>query len=736
MAIPLSNEMKEVRAPQTANIKPIDESQMLRSMSETAMQMNRNMQEGIRGGFQLADKIRLQNDAFKRNEAEREYNERTAQLNEELAEKQGEERIKFQPKYEAEMKLASDKYEAAINKVNDFEIREGSKRSINAWNVRNASNYQYENYQNGTELQGQRMAQALITDNQKRVLAVSPADTAQSLFAYAQDPNLGFAHGEQLIRDFYGTRMGMPSEVVDQYVQDYKSKGYIAMANRLVQVTREHTGNAAYTPAIDFLNAGIKAGLVAPEDGIGAKRQFEKERLAINVIHNPGWFIKDGKFNPAGRNKYAPDMTQYEYEYFLKQALGSYKPGQSGAGAVVTQAFRTEYDRWMKDWLADHGIFDDDSIEEYIKQKAAVSGKVLSKEEALKELQANVPDDKKSPTELMNLSEMLSKMQSQWVLVDNQRGFAVGKTEDIEGGENVVGAEKAQKMTLQEMQEEFAKDPNRYTLFQPLADYQPLALDRANTENNFRIMWAALKNTPVFRDPGKSVKRKDDEGYYRTNNQERGMAILAHMDDTIPMTSSQALQIMNNFTKLLPQEIKSGSTRYENGEEQEEWLGGLDPYGFVSDDDQTSRDDITMKLLQSMQGVMTNQQIQKAKQALDSRPFTQYIWTPTRDMENAAYAAQVPNSWINSFGPMMGANTATYATNQARVAALQKGYEGYQTEHKKLYNKTYQAQNAQKRWAQKQVEQNKLNGGYSTEQIRAAAAQLDVDKKQANRRRK
>lgn len=321
MAIPLSNEMREVRAPRTAELRPVDNQQFLQNMGNMALGMNRQMQEQFRGGLKLGQEILDQRDAFKRNEAERIYNERTTELNTELAQKEGEERVKFQPKYEAEMKRASDTYEAAINKVHNFEIREGSKRSINAWNNRNASNYQYENYKNETNLQEKAMGQALITDNNKRINAVSVADTAESLFQYANDPDLGFAHGEQLIRDFYKNRMGLPDEVVDQYVKDYKSKGYLAMANRLVQVTKETTGNAAYTPALNFLNMGINNGDLDPTEGIKMKRELETERLNLNVAHHPEWFVgKDGKFNPHERNRYAPDLTQYEYERIIKNA--------------------------------------------------------------------------------------------------------------------------------------------------------------------------------------------------------------------------------------------------------------------------------------------------------------------------------------------------------------------------------------------------------------------------------
>ena len=369
MAIPLSNEMKEVRAPRTAEIMPMDNQRLIEGMGQMALGMNRQMQDTARGAFKAGQQGRDQQDAFKRNEAERIYNERTTELNTQLAQKEGEERVKFQPKYEAEMKLASDTYEAAINKVHNFEIREGSKRSINAWNNRNASNYQYENYKNETNLQEKAMGQALITDNNKRINAVSVADTAESLFRYANDPDLGFSHGEQLIRDFYKNRMGLPDEVIDQYVKDYKSKGYLAMANRLVQVTKETTGNAAYTPALNFLNMGIKNGDLDPTEGIKMKRELETERLNLNVSHHPEWFVgKDGKFNPRERNRYAPDLTQYEYERIIKNAEQAAQSHRAAIEGPVKFALQDRLRSEELDFRLNTGLVTKDDLANILEQ--------------------------------------------------------------------------------------------------------------------------------------------------------------------------------------------------------------------------------------------------------------------------------------------------------------------------------------------------------------------------------
>jgi len=350
MAIPLSNEMREVRAPRTANLRAIDAApaiqQMGREVQSNMAALGRLGEAGI-NAYQRYDAAE---DAFKRNEAERIYNERTTELNTQLAQKEGEERVKFQPKYEAEMKLASDTYEAAINKVHNFDIREGSKRSINAWNNRNASNYQYANYQNETNLQEKSMGQALISDNERRINSISSADTAKSLKMMADDPNLGFAHGEQMLRDFYKNRKGLPDEVVDQYVKDYKSKGTIAMANRLAQLTDRVNSNAAYNESLALINQGIQDGTINAEEGIEAKRTLETEKLDMIAATNPGvLFNGDGSYNFTVAHKYAPDLTRKELYKHISNAKNNDGSGTKGVVDEYAKAGMEEMYQLLKD---------------------------------------------------------------------------------------------------------------------------------------------------------------------------------------------------------------------------------------------------------------------------------------------------------------------------------------------------------------------------------------------------
>lgn len=372
MAIPLSNEQKEVRAPQTANIKALDISPMLQRMGENSLQMNRQMQESVRGGFNLGQKISDQQDAFKRNEAERIYNERTTELNTELAQKEGEERVKFQPKYEAEMKLASDTYEAAINRVSNFDMREGSKRYINAWNNRNASNYQYENYKNFSNLQEKSMGQAMLSSTRKMYNAITPADNAKSVMALLNDPDMGVAHAEGMIRDFYANRKGLPKEVVDQYVQDYKSKALTLAANRLAELTDQVNTNAAYDQSLDLINAGIQQGLINPEEGVQLKRTLEDQKLDMIAETNPGVLINnDGTYNFNAAHRFAPDLTRKEI--YKKIASGSRGSGSGGAGAnlFLEQLSQMATDKW-DDMVTNAGYGPELATEEYKKNRADI----------------------------------------------------------------------------------------------------------------------------------------------------------------------------------------------------------------------------------------------------------------------------------------------------------------------------------------------------------------------------
>lgn len=369
MAIPLSNQMKTVKAPNVSNVKANDNSPIINQMGQAAIETSHRTNEMASAGMRAYSQYQQQQDAFARNEAEREYNERTTELNTELAQKQGEERQKFQPKYESEMKLASDKYEAAINKVKTFEIREDSKRAINSWNQRNASNYQYENYKNDTNLQEKSMGQALISDNNKRLTSITAADTFDSLKRYAEDPDLGFAHGSQMIRDFYGGRMGLPSEVVEQYVKDYQSKGSIAMANRLAQVTDSVNSNAAYNQSIDFINYGIKEGFISADEGIEAKRILENQKLDMIAELNPGALINaDGTYNFNAARKYAPDLTRKELYNKISTAKNS---GGNGNSAIQEETSKKALEIW-NDTVSTSGWFEELTTKDYKEDMAVV----------------------------------------------------------------------------------------------------------------------------------------------------------------------------------------------------------------------------------------------------------------------------------------------------------------------------------------------------------------------------
>lgn len=344
MAIPLSNDQREVRAPQTANLKAVNVQPAANQMAQSQLAFQEQFTRLGDSAVKARQRWELSDDAFKRNEAERKYNRDTSYWSEWLSEKEGEERQKAMPKYEAEMKLASDAYEAAINKVRNFEIREGSKRSINAWNTRNASNYQYENYKNETNLQEKAMGEALVSSTRNLYNAITPADNAQSVLNLLNDPNLGFAHGEEKIREFYGIRKGMPAEVVDEYVKDYKSKALTMAANRLAELTDQVGTNAAYDESLKLINQGIQGGIIQPEEGVELKRDLEDQKLDMIAETNPGALINgDGTYNFAAAHRFAPDLTRKE---IYKKLSSAKKNSGNGTNQVQEEIAQMGIDLW------------------------------------------------------------------------------------------------------------------------------------------------------------------------------------------------------------------------------------------------------------------------------------------------------------------------------------------------------------------------------------------------------
>ena len=337
MAIPLSNDQEVIQATRTADIKPVDVTPILNNMAKSTLQMSRQAQETAQSGIKLGQNIINQQDVFKRNEAERIYKERTSQLNTQLSQTQGEERVKFQPKYEAEMKLASDEYTAAINKISSFEIREASRNSVNAWNQHNASTYQYENYKNSLQLQEKSTAQALVTDAKNRYDLITSVDNAKSLRELFLDPNLGVSHGDEMIRDFYGRVMGEPDEVVEQRIQDYHAKSVQGMAIRLAQARSGLDPRTDWTESEDFINWAQVEGLIDKDDAIETKRAIQDKKLDTIARLYPGELLTNGVYSLSKAKAYAKDLDDKELLERINTGSSGSSSGASAASKEVVE---------------------------------------------------------------------------------------------------------------------------------------------------------------------------------------------------------------------------------------------------------------------------------------------------------------------------------------------------------------------------------------------------------------
>lgn len=731
MAIPLSDLQKEIRVPNAVLGQAPDVSQAAVSAAKLAESTYRGLLDLGSGAAGLAFQYNRAKNLQVGQDLLTEYRQILTDENAKVSQMGPQEAAAYQSTYNKIVTAAHNKFLGGLEQMDDNEVREDMRTKANDINLsnRNQSAQLFDKAnREWQKLSAQNATEMLIAEHKGDILNNTYSN--EQVYLLTKDKS------RQILEN---TRTELAAQGI--YDNDYvngqaqaKIEKLFEQASRAMNERNTNYGKWQATPGQSIIEWGLREGILSAEFAQPILVDYDKRNLALVAMQSPGdFFDNNGNFIKEDRRRNCRFLDRYEYEFALRQALASYKPGLNGPAGLLKQAMWSEYDRWMKDWLAKRGQFDKDSVEEYIRQRSAVDGKVLTKEEALKELQANVNPEDITPMNFVNLGNTLSKMQSTWMLVDNQNGLALGITdEDGIDLSNVEGAKAAKKMTLKEMQNLVISDPHRFTLFQPLADYQPLAADRVETENRFTTMMAALGKSGAVRDPGRAVGRKDEEGYYRTNNQERGLAILSYLNDSIPMSASQIYGIMGTFNELLPQNIVTKETRTnDNGGLQYATISGLDPYGFVDDDDQLSREVISEKIIASMSKHLTDAQITKAKQALESRPFMQYVWTPSRgDMQNAAYVAPKLNAWA---APMMGAASSTYLKNAQTAAARANMLEGYMTEHRKLYNKTYQAQNATKTWAAAEVEKNKNTKGLTEAQIHQAANELNAAKKQRRR---
>lgn len=331
MAIPISDDLKQIQAPRTANLAAPDAASNSKLFLQGQQQLSSALGQMGEAAIGAGQRYERTQEAFKRNEAERIYNREFTYWNEWLKEKQGWERIEAQKKYEAEMNRAKDEYEARINKVRDFEMREGSKRSINQLNTSNAANYQYDNYKNETQMHKQSMEQSVLDSYRNSLAQVNNlTDIKQANIILV--PALESA--TEKIKDFYYNRMGFSDEMVAEYVRDARGKMVIGMANRIMQQTKQLGGGSGYEVSHKLIEQGIKSKDINYEVGVEALREIETEYIKAVAIDNPEKLAdSNGNFSFDKARPLAKNLAENE----LRQTFNSAKNSNSGYSAEQRQ---------------------------------------------------------------------------------------------------------------------------------------------------------------------------------------------------------------------------------------------------------------------------------------------------------------------------------------------------------------------------------------------------------------
>lgn len=334
MAIPISELQKQLNTPNTAKVTAPDLTQSAAQLSRANSANQAALGQLAEGGTNLYQRWKEIKDSEIRTDAELEYHQTLSKWNEWLAEHPGESRNTARPRYEAELAKAKDIYESKINKISNYKIREGSKQSINNINIRNASEYQFQNYQNDDFLQKQKMNQLLISQDNEMIKNINGYTGVEQILS---DFNKNAEDRYRVMYDYHVTRNGMPLDVFEQVVKDQNSATLVKLALDADQKTRQLTPMDGFLKGTKVLQWAVDNDIINSQVATAAAREIQKKRLQVVAFDNPEKLRNQitGEYQYDWiRKNIAPNLSKDEMEKAVSwgESSGSGSKGK-GIGA-------------------------------------------------------------------------------------------------------------------------------------------------------------------------------------------------------------------------------------------------------------------------------------------------------------------------------------------------------------------------------------------------------------------
>lgn len=331
MPIPLSDKRTQVQAPRVASGRAVADLEGLQKVGAPALETAFNLVKAVDTGKDMYGKYRSNKDAVAANDAATEYQERLQELNDELNQKQGQNRLDALPEYEAEATKAHQQFKSKIDKVRTANIREQYRHHINAINLRNQSAYDWENYKTRENLDAEATKRFVNTELDRLTQQTTPYDDVNSSVKRLADPNLGLKAGQDAIRRWYGEHLGLPEEVVQGYIENYNTTAINNIATRMNEYEADMGYKNNFSNAINLAKYARDNKLITENAYRTIARPIETQKLDYYVNTYPEKFVDGlGRYKDALAHQIAPDLNIEERRRAVKQSGAN---SGSGAGA-------------------------------------------------------------------------------------------------------------------------------------------------------------------------------------------------------------------------------------------------------------------------------------------------------------------------------------------------------------------------------------------------------------------
>ena len=413
MPIPMTDMQPTIQQPRRSGYtgQSLDLSPRVEQAFKASMQTVDLMSKASESVAGVAMQYQEIDDWNKSNDAVSSYHRKMSELNSYRNSLKGTNAQNFEKEYEMKANQYHSEFVAAIGAIKNSKIREDARTKINGFNIDNAAH---------SFMFFDTVRKEVATESNNAAIDAISNEMISNVSVYSPNNIKNFTERMDEVESKYYANAALVGETAEATaVKVAAKKAEIAsqVARKLDQDSYGIGATQPYAASLQFLRSirGQNPYEVAQKEITDRL----KEQIALDAVRHPEIFLKDDKFNPVTRKKYAPELNQYEYEMLLKNVEENKKKNASAPAEAISCAasFVDKRLQQSKKWDEEHGYFSDKEAEKILSD----SGYSKERDKDLIEEWKNEQADKRRKTktyEIMNEIQALKELQSREVWYD------------------------------------------------------------------------------------------------------------------------------------------------------------------------------------------------------------------------------------------------------------------------------------------------------------------------------